>query len=258
MSHHQDLISRNFNQAAPLYDQYAHIQQHVGTRALAWCPAQIMGLSVDLGCGTGYFLPELAKRSQKVIAMDIAPHMLKKASQYQKSGNIYPVCANAHALPFRSQSVAHVFSNFVLQWCSLPQALLEIHRILLPSGQIVFSLPLQGSLQEIADAFHQVDQHTHVNSFYHAQQIIHLLKISGFKCIDTQAYRIQQSFKNVRSLFNSIKAVGANALEIKRRPGLMGKEKFSKLSQALTLQAYHQKHYRLTYHIGIFSAYVRT
>ncbi|WP_315982705.1 hypothetical protein [Aliamphritea spongicola] len=53
-------VATSFSRAASSYDNYAKLQQQVGDQLLAMVPSgaeQQIRQVVDLGCGTGYFIP---------------------------------------------------------------------------------------------------------------------------------------------------------------------------------------------------------
>jgi ubiquinone/menaquinone biosynthesis C-methylase UbiE len=61
---------------------------------------------VDVGCGTGTFSKALAYGRRLVIALDIQEKLLREIEEE----NIHKVCADAHHLPFRENSIGCVLS----------------------------------------------------------------------------------------------------------------------------------------------------
>ena len=130
----QDLAER-FGKAASVYDQYALLQQQVGDTLIELLPEGLFVQGMDLGCGTGFFLPQLAARCQRLLAVDLATGMLRQASQ--RGVDAYFICGDAEQLPLMDHSLGLVYSTLALQWCEqLPVALAEIYRVLRP---VVFS-----------------------------------------------------------------------------------------------------------------------
>jgi len=95
---------------------------------------------LEIGCGPGYFSPEIAKRLLKghLFLLDIQKEMLNKAQKkLKKAGlsNISFVRGNAIYLPFVENYFDVVFLVTVLGEINSPQkSLKEILRVLKPSG----------------------------------------------------------------------------------------------------------------------------
>lgn len=88
------------------------------------------GLVLDLGSGTGAAAGALGERS--VIALDPVVEMLALSSIEQR------VAAVGESLPFADQTFDGVFSAFVFRnLTSVPAALDEIRRVLVPGGKAV-------------------------------------------------------------------------------------------------------------------------
>lgn len=104
-----------------------------------------MGLSgdetvIDLGAGTGYFTIPIAKRSYKVIAVDIEPRMISVLKQRMSDGgpkNVEPLEAEMTSVPLPDASADRVFAAFVYHEVESQERLLsECHRLLRPSGRL--------------------------------------------------------------------------------------------------------------------------
>lgn len=95
------------------------------------------GLVVDLGCGTGRFLPTLSGAfASDVIGMDPSQKMLREA----RRGNArHQLCvASAEALPIRRGAVAVVFLSNVIHHVEDRRVLArDLHRLLVPGGYVV-------------------------------------------------------------------------------------------------------------------------
>ena len=69
-------LARRFGAAARHYDAHARFQQEVGQALLEWMPDRPVGTDLtvsglDLGCGTGFFLPQLANRCHQLVGLDL-------------------------------------------------------------------------------------------------------------------------------------------------------------------------------------------
>ncbi|HHW44329.1 methyltransferase domain-containing protein [Desulfofundulus thermobenzoicus] len=99
------------------------------------------GMSVlDIGCGTGNYSLELARRGLKVTGLDISPGMLAKAAaRAQVEGlPVEFVLGDAGQLPFRDNSFDGVISVSALEFMPDPGAALrEVYRVLKPCGRLV-------------------------------------------------------------------------------------------------------------------------
>lgn len=93
------------------------------------------GTVVDVGGGTarGYYSvtkTPARDRALRVVTLDLFP------------GPAVDVCADAHALPFRDQSIDCVMCVSVLEYVSSPtRVIAEIERVLRPGGIVYLSAP---------------------------------------------------------------------------------------------------------------------
>lgn len=95
------------------------------------------GRVLDLACGTGALLPELAARAT-AIGVDRSPSMLRVARGRAGSGTL--VRAEGRALPFRDGSIATVVSTFPAPFILSRETLDEVARVLEPGGAFVVVL----------------------------------------------------------------------------------------------------------------------
>ena len=94
---------------------------------------------LDVGCGTGYTACLLAKKYQvDVVAADITPTVLEEAKKRiarEKVGNkVKAVEADAHALPFPSNTFDAVIAESVFAFCEKAKVSSEVYRVLKPDG----------------------------------------------------------------------------------------------------------------------------
>lgn len=100
---------------------------------------------LDLGCGYGFVIPELKRRSGgTVFALD---QSLEALTFFVASTPL--VCADATDLPVKNQSIDLVFSQNVLLWTkNIERIAKQIYRILAPNGSWVLIEPDYGGLIE--------------------------------------------------------------------------------------------------------------
>ncbi len=106
------------------------------------------GLAVDLGCGPGHLVIEMAEQAPNlhITGVDLADEVLQKAESYaQRSGVGARVSfrkGDVQAIPFANDSLDLVISTLSLHhWIDPGQVLDEIARVLRPGGAfVVFDL----------------------------------------------------------------------------------------------------------------------
>jgi malonyl-CoA O-methyltransferase len=228
---------RSFERASKRYDECAVLQSEV--RALLLARLDFTSLAprviLDAGAGTGHASRALKKRypGARVIAVDFALGMLRGAAAQR--GWLRPferVCADACALPFASASVDLIFSNFLVHWCD-PRALFpEFRRVLAPRGLLSFTGLGPDSLQELRDAWAQVDRGSRVHRFADMHDIGDELVRSGFAApvLDVERYTLQ--FADLPALLADLRGAGARNAAVGRPKGLTGKNKFAALANA--------------------------
>jgi SAM-dependent methyltransferase len=107
---------------------------------------------LDVGCGSGVFLPPLADRvgpTGHVIGVDRAPAMIAAAgSRTEHFANTTVQQADAYELPFSNNTFDAAHCERVLMHLERPLiALLEMRRVVRPGGWIVAAEPDWGGLQ---------------------------------------------------------------------------------------------------------------
>ena len=115
---------------------------------------------LDLGCGAGFPLLELAERLGRgsfVTGLDPWAQALSRARakvQRWSPGNTGVARGDGAAMPFRSGAFDLVVSNLgVNNFGDAPGALRECHRVLRPGGILGLSSNLVGHMRELYAAF---------------------------------------------------------------------------------------------------------
>jgi SAM-dependent methyltransferase len=111
---------------------------------------------IDLGCGAGHDLAELARSGHRAVGMDRSSVMLEHAQARLAATGVPAGLARAlvEALPFRTGSVAACLADRVLQHVADPATVLaEVHRVLSPGGRLVIFEPDWGTFSiDLADS----------------------------------------------------------------------------------------------------------
>lgn len=227
-------VAHSFSRAAATYDSVANLQRKVGELLLEKVmPNPAVQIALDLGCGTGYFTPQLQSKFPQalVVGVDIAEGMLRFAREHHGLKN--GLCADAEYLPFANQSVDIIYSNFALQWCAnLPHLFAELQRILKPGGQIIFTTLGPATLHELRSAWEQVDALVHVNQFHEREQLLNDLQAHGLQIMEFEHAPEVMQFEQLSDLTRSLKALGAQNMNRGRATGLTGRKKVQAFKQA--------------------------
>ncbi|WP_323065839.1 malonyl-ACP O-methyltransferase BioC [Aeromonas jandaei] len=233
-------LARRFGAAARHYDAHARFQQEVGLALLelmsvAGVREERRGCGLDLGCGTGFFLPHLATRCTGLTGLDLAPGMLEQAALRGSGAQL--VCGDAEQLPFADNTFDWVFSSLALQWCERPaQAFAELLRVVKPGGQIFFSTLLDESLWQLRTAWQQVDGRAHVNRFLGLPQLEQALLSAGAIAPGLECRNWDLAYLELPQLLRDLKGIGANQINdecARSAPaGLSGRARLQRLAEA--------------------------
>lgn len=226
-----------FDRAGATYDAAAILQANVGEELLErlapfdFDPTVI----VDLGAGTGRLSAELRRRYRRsrVVAVDLAPGMLREALRHQGWLRRFDrVCADAARLPIASGSADVVFSNLMLQWCDPPdEVLAEARRVLRPHGFLAFSTFGPDTLKELRAAWGEADGRTHVNRFLDMHDVGDALMRAGFTEPVLDVERLTVTYADAMSLMRDLKSIGARNMTSGRPRSLTGKGLLERMTQ---------------------------
>ncbi len=105
----------------------------------------LTGPGLDIGCGTGQYLPLLASQCEHVVAADLSEGMLAALPDGPWERRV----ADVEALPFADNSFQVVLANHMLYHCpDLTTALSELHRVLRPGGTLIATTNAGGNFAE--------------------------------------------------------------------------------------------------------------
>ncbi len=246
-----------FDNAAVEYDGIISLQKKVGRQLLDFLiPGDETSLMIlDVGCGTGFCISELAKSDwdAQFIGLDVAMGMLRQA-RCRVGDRADFVCADAETLPLPDNSVDMIISNLALQWCSdLDGAFSGFQRILKPDGVLLFSIFGDRTLNELRDAWSQVDEFSHVNHFHTTDYLKRLMVDAGFveSALNSQTHGVRYS--SVLELMRELKGIGAHNVTLGRCRGLTGKGRFNNMVAAYEARMLKNEIYA-TYDVSFGSA----
>ncbi|MGV6807523.1 MAG: malonyl-ACP O-methyltransferase BioC [bacterium] len=229
------LVAESFSRSAASYDSAAKLQRAVGERLIKLLPRSLEGdgsVVIDLGCGTGYFLPALQEQfpSADIFGLDIAEGMLQYIHNNQPGARLCG--ADAEQLPLADNSVDIVYSNLAIQWCSDPATLSkELSRVLKPGGIAVMSTLVPGTLRELQAAWRCVDDLVHVNEFVPEERIRGHVGAVSLEISLLRETRIERS-PDIWTLSRELKALGAHNMNRGRPSTFTGKGKLKLLAEA--------------------------
>jgi malonyl-CoA O-methyltransferase len=231
-------LRASFERASAGYEAAAGLQARIAAELLErlalfrFAPAVVL----DLGSGTGRVTRELKRRYPRacVIALDLAPGMLREARRHQRPWRRFArVCGDALRLPLWDGSVDLIFSNLMLQWCEpLPAALAEVRRVLKANGFFAFSTFGPDTLYELRSAWAQVDGYNHVNHFSDMHEVGDALVQAGLMEPVLDVDRIEAGYPDVLTLMRDLKAIGAHNVTAGRSRALTGRARLARVQQA--------------------------
>ncbi|MGH8197188.1 MAG: malonyl-ACP O-methyltransferase BioC [Steroidobacteraceae bacterium] len=233
----RDAIRRNADRASATYDESAVLQERVRQQMIgrldwiAFTPEAIL----DLGCGTGRGAAALATRwpRARVLALDIAPAMLREAGRQDEASRFERVCADAEALPLADGSVDLLFCNLMLPWCEdLDAVFAEFARVLRPRGLLTFATFGPDTLSELRAAWRAADGGTHVHPFTDMHDIGDGLIRSGLTEPVLDVSRFTLTYPDLFALMRDLKAIGAQNAATDRPRGLTGRNRLRAVEDA--------------------------
>jgi ubiquinone/menaquinone biosynthesis C-methylase UbiE len=182
----------NFNDLASRYN--AWYRTPLGAAAHALESEAIFALAevktgervLDVGCGTGIYMLELARKGVHVIGVDPSIEMISIAREkFQQAGlKGCFICGSAEALPFRAERFDLAIAVTTLCFVRSPdRALEEMRRVLCPSGRLVIGelnrFSLWALLRRIKGLFADtIYNHAH---FWGRRELERLLWETGFR-----------------------------------------------------------------------------
>ena len=227
-----------FDRAGVTYEAAAVLQWRVAEELLGrLTPFDFQPrVTLDLGAGTGRMTAELKRRYRRsrVIALDLAPGMLRAAVRHQRLFRRFErVCADAARLPLEAGSIDIIFSSLMLQWCEpLDEVFAEVRRVLKPQGFFAFSTFGPDTLKELRSAWAEADGYSHVNRFLDVHDIGDALVRSGLQEPVLDVDRTQLTYEDGLALMRDLKSLGAHNSTAGRPRSLIGRSRLQRVLAA--------------------------
>lgn len=225
-------VRRAFEKAAPSYDSAARVQRRVCGQLALGLPAMMTpGIILDAGCGTGFALRLLRERfpPAHLIGLDISPAMVSRA----RAPAVHRLAGDVEHLPVAEGTIGLYWSSLTLQWCDLPHALAEAHRVLWAGGHLAVATLGPDTFRELRSAFAVADAHRHTIDFLTPDAVA--AAAADFRNVRVDRRRETAFYPDLKALLRAIKAIGANQVS-GRRAGLMSRGAWQRVEAAYEAQ----------------------
>ncbi len=176
------------NYALRYRDAFSQAFQEEWNRALFAMNCVRADRVLELGCGTGGLLADLTQKYRFVVGFDVSREMIQAA---RKLGTPL-VTGDGSALPFENASFDLVVCRGVLHHVAdLRTTLVEIHRVLRPSGELILSEPsndwwlvrtMRKLMYRFSDKFDKEDEG------FLSDQLRDLIEVTGFREIRMERF----------------------------------------------------------------------
>lgn len=177
---------------------------------------------LDLCCGSGLPGQVLARRTRRVVGIDIAASQLAAADWHRRrsrvGGRLDLLRADAESLPLGSNAVDACFSLCAIEHLNdAHRAMSEVHRVLVPGGLVVLTAD---SLASAPPSFPR-DKHAEAYSvvtYYRSASLAALLESIGFRVESCHPIlRSALAPKELKESMDRTRALGPIAAERRRR-----------------------------------------
>ncbi len=195
-------VKKSFNSAASTYDSNCSVQIHSGAQltALLKKTKPEADTILDLGCGTGNITYLLSEKitSKNIYGIDISQSSITKA---QQKYNLDFLVKDFDNLSINSDII---FANLSLHWSpDLTNTLKKLKEQLKSNGIIAFSIPTQGTFNEIKNS-------CAIHDFFAASAVEKTLAKLKYSNIVSKTETITKNFSCFRDALLSLKKTGTN------------------------------------------------
>lgn len=162
MANLQDIIKFDENMVC-YYDELPLWSSPFGILLLNNIPFKKNSIIVDIGCGTGFPLLELAQRfgdSCKLFGIDPWVKAIDRANSKMKQyriKNVVLIKGSGENIPFNNNCVDTITSNLGINNFGNPDKVIqECYRVLKSDGKLIFTTNLFGQFEEFYSVFEEV------------------------------------------------------------------------------------------------------
>jgi malonyl-CoA O-methyltransferase len=175
------------------------------------------GRWVDLGCGTGIFAAEYAKKGfrGRIVCVDISFEPLVVCRE-RRAGPSLTVQADIERLPFQRESFDIAVTASTLQWLDdLPFALKNISAVLKNGGLLAFSVFVEGSFRELFSIQQRFGIPAPVRCL-DASGFTRALVNAGFEAVEYETVEKTVREATAAAVLKSVSASGSSATAAER------------------------------------------
>lgn len=248
------LIKQKFNKAASRYEQYDQVQKHIAKELIERLNTtnenivEPINNIIDVGCGTGNLFLKLQNLypDATITGMDIAVNMLQQNSFCYH----HNICADFRKLPFGKNTYDLAIANMSLHWQdNLALTLNNIFNIMSKNGSVAFSIPIDGSLLEIKQAYKDLPNHTSAkNNFIDHKTLENIL--ANYRILDITYKTNTLLFDNFTNILQHFKHTGTSYYYPNKTSGLKTIEHIKQLECAYMKQKTNAGKLPLSYRIA--------
>ena len=229
-----EAIRESFNKAANNYEDNGVLQKEIMLRMMERLKMEAdlnPKLILDLGCGTGWAMPELLKLypNCEITGIDFSQNML---NQVPKHNQIKTIHHDVHSLPLDDNCVDIVYSNMMLHWSNEADVFKECLRVLKHDGLLLMSALGETTLFELKQCWKDIDNQPHVNSFPALHNMGDQLLNTGYQNVVVNTEVLTLTYTDIRALMNDIKASGGKNVDEKRQKSMYSRNQLQKLSKS--------------------------
>ncbi|MGN7618874.1 MAG: methyltransferase domain-containing protein [Ehrlichia sp.] len=199
-------IQKAFDNAANSYDRFSYIQDIVLQRVCGIITLKENNRKniLDVGCGTGNISKFLNITNHNFIQIDLSKEMCILA---EEKNNRLSVNCSMDMMPFHENFFDVVITSMVLQWsCNINISLLELLRVMKPSGTLYIAIPIFGTLVELSDVIERIGGC--FSQFYKMEELINIVNSLNVKIQHAFCCKYHQYHKSFRSFLLSMKLTG--------------------------------------------------
>ena len=174
---------------------------------------------LEVGCGNGEHLRDLAARNRSCVGVDISDVVLDPPPDLPPNVELMvadavdlsPLPARRFDVVFSSQLIEHLHPE------DLPRHLHEVARVLRPGGRYIFETPNRlGGPHDVSRHFDDVATGFHLREYTNGE-LLSLLRRSGFRTFRSplfrnRAYRVSARLARLAEIPTAWKVVGETAI----------------------------------------------